>query len=470
MGSSWGKWVAPAAHKKDGTTLATINIHHIRDAHDVIGLQPDAFTPVVVVPQSAVSQVCCVPCCWTSIPSGFTAIVTRWGADVPGDEEDGGWSPGFHCFPPWYAVNRLVSKQLIIFDTPVKECKTQDNITVNIDVLIVLEIVQATDFIYGIGPEKLDDLLRCSQEEILRQMASETPVERIYDLHGANTEQWVELFNGKLGQYGVRVHHFTVTNVVIPQDMASDFEAKTLYESKTLEKQMQQESDRLTLNIQEEQQKLREECDNARMAAEEEAVTTKAQITKEVAIVIAESDKDISLKEAQRNADVLDVTATAEMEIATTTAEIMRLKRINDAGIEKEVGKLEAEAEAYEKQRRAKAKMESSATIALGKKALAEAEGEATTAFAARREQEQEMARLKILEKLADNSGIRIVTSMENNTGLAPDNSLVAQIAQQGMEAFRMKLAEMTSNSVKKLEIGKVISAGLVRPVPQMQM
>uniref|UniRef100_A0A7S4QQA7 Band 7 domain-containing protein n=1 Tax=Alexandrium monilatum TaxID=311494 RepID=A0A7S4QQA7_9DINO len=469
-GLSSTKWYSPGAKKKEGTELVTIEIPHIRDAHDIVGLQPEDFTPVVVVPRHAASRLCGIPCCWVSIPSGFTAIVSRWGADVPGDEEDGGWSPGFHCFWPWYRINRMVSKQLIIVDTPVKGCKTQDHVEVQVDVLIVFEIVQATDFIYGIGPEKLEDLLRASQEEVLRQMVNGIPIEQIFDLHGANTDEWVQALNEHLNPYGVKIHHFTVRNVQMPPDMADNFEQKTLYESRTWEKKMQQESDRLTLNNEEEQQKLREECDNARMAAEEEAVTTKAQITKEVQEVIATSEKAIALKEAQRSADVLDVTAAADVEIAQLKAEIMKLKQLTEANINRETGKLEAEAEGYEQQKRAAAKMEASAIVALGKKAIAEAEGEAAQALLARRAQEQELARLLILEKLADNKHTQIVSSLENNTGLAPNNSLVAQIAQQGMEAFRMKLAEMTSNSVQKLEFGKAVSGGLVRPLPQMTM
>jgi len=105
----------------------------------------------------------------------------------------------------------------------------------------------------------------------------------------------------------------------------------------------------------------------------------------------------------------------------------------------------------------------------MGKKALAEAEGAAASAFAPRRAQEQELERLKILDKLAHNSNIKIVTSLENNSGLAPDNSLVAQVVQQSMEAFRMKMAEMTSNSVTKLDMSTVVSGGLVRPMPPEQ-
>jgi regulator of protease activity HflC (stomatin/prohibitin superfamily) len=364
-------------------------------------------------------------------------------------------------------VSRLVSRQLIIFDTPVKDCKTKDNITVNIDVLIVLEVIQADAFAYGLGPEKLDSLLRAAQEEVLRQVSFEIPVENIYDLHGTDTEEWVKRMNANFEPYGVRIHHFTVRTVQIPGDMAKDFEDKTLYESKTIEKKVKQDSDRLNLNNEEACQKLKEECENARMAAEEQAVTTKAQIVKEVREVIASTEKEISVLEAQRLAEVADLTATTELEVAKTNAEILSKERDNKARVEAEVGRLEVEAHAYEAVKRSGARVEAAKKIAIGKKAIAEAEGEAVQAFAARRQQEQEMARLQILDKLAGNSKIAISTSLENNMGLAPDNSLVSQVAQQGIEAFRMKLAQMTASSVEQLGMGKKLAGGLVRPVPQ---
>lgn len=463
-------WKSPVnAVPKDGTTLVEILVNHARDAHNVAGMQPEDFTPVSLVPIRSASTCCGCPCCWVHIPSGFAAIVSRFGADVPGTEPDGSWSPGFHCFWPWYSINRLVSRQLIIFDTPVKDCKTQDNITINIDVLIVLEVVKADAFIYGLGPEKLDSLLRASQEEVLRQVAFTMPVENIYDLHGSDTEGWVRTMNKNFEPFGVVIHHFTVRNVQIPSDMAKDFEDKTLYESRTLEKKVQQESDRLNLNNEEERQKLKEECENARMAAEEQAVTTKATIVKEVREVLASTEKQIGILDAQRNAEVADLLANTELEVAKLKADILTLERENKARVGSEVGKLEAEAEAYEAMKKASARMEAAKALAVGKKAVAEAEGQSAAAFSARRQQEQDMARLDILEKLAHNKNIVIATSLENNMGLAPDNSLVSQVAQQGLEAFRMKLAEMTSNSVKQLDMGTKLAGGLVRPVPQQQ-
>jgi hypothetical protein len=107
--------------------------------------------------------------------------------------------------------------------------------------------------------------------------------------------------------------------------------------------------------------------------------------------------------------------------------------------------------------------------LALGKIEIAEAEGSAVEALRARRAQEQDWERLNILDKMADNRKIVIVTSHENNMGLAPDNSLVNQVTQQGMEAVRMKLAEMTHVSSGKLEMGTTLAGGLIRPAPHQQ-
>jgi len=404
-------------------------------------------------------------------------MVSAWGKDLEGAEEDGTWEPGFHWMCPWHRVNRLVSRQLIIFDTPVKAVKTADNISVELDVLVQFEISNARDFIYHIGPDKFDDLLRSHQEEVLRQIATETPVENIYDLNGYSEgnlegrfQGFVNVMNAKLETFGVKIHHFTVRKVRIPQDMAADFEEKTLYESKTLEKQMQQERDRLHLDQSEAKMKLEEECENAKMAQEETQGTSLAQLVKEVRQVEATTTKELNLKAAEREAEVTDVKVKSELEIAGISAEITAMRRENAAKLMLEEGKIEAQAEAYESSKRATGKMKASEKTAQGKKELAKAEGTASSAFQARRAQEQEMLRLGVVERIADNPDVRVVSSLENNLGLAPDNSLVTQIAQQGMEAIRTRLAEWTSGSASRLNMSSVAMGGVHRPVPQQQV
>lgn len=482
MGLSGSKFVDPDGAQKDGTRLCEMKVHHIRDVHSVVGLTPDMFVPVSIVPEASRSTCCCgcCSCCWTSIPSGFSAIVSKWGRDLEGAEEDGSWDPGFHWMCPWHRVDRLVSRQLIIFDTPVSDVKTQDNVPVQLDVLIVFEIVNAADFIYNIGPEKFDDLLRSSQEEVLRQLASETPIENIFDLNGSANgngnsstgrfEGFLKTMNESFAQYGVSVHHFTVRNVRIPQEMAQDFEEKTLYESKTLEKQMQQVRDRLHLDQSEAKMKLDEECENAKMAVEEANVTGLAQLVKEVREVEATTNRELVLKAAERDAEVTDMKAKSDLEVAVINAEIMAMKRENAAQLLLEEGKIEANAEAYEASKRSTGKKMASEKTSQGKKELAKAEGGASVAFQARRAQEQELLRLGVIEKLADNKQVQVVTTLENNLGLAPDNSLVTQITQQGMEAVRIRLAEWTTGSAGRLDMGSASMGGVVRPMPKQQV
>lgn len=462
-----GKWISPDPRTKEGTKLCEIIVPHIRDAHDVVGLQPENFTPVVVRPLAAVSSkcFCCGLCGWTSVPSGFVAMVSRWGADISGDAEDGSWDAGFHCIWPWHSVDRLVSKQLIVFDAPVKACKTKDDINVNIETLVVLEIEQAFDFVYKLGPDKLDDILRAMQEEILRSLVAEVGVEDIYDLQGSQTVGYVDVMNEQLRDFGVHVQQFIVRNVSIPPDMAKDYEDKTLYESQTFESKMKQESDQLALDNAEAKQKLREESDNLLMASEEELLTALAQASKDTAETRVNAETELLLLGTQRHAEVEDIRTTSALEQAKLLANIMDQKRRTAAEIEMETGKLDAEARAYEMTRQATGKMEASAKTSEGKLVLAQAEGNAIEAFGPRRAQEQEIRRYDILERMAENNAINVVTSLENSMGLAPNNSLVTQVAQQGMEAIRMKLAEVTSASAKKVDMGQTVCGGVVRPL-----
>lgn len=439
------------------------------DAHNVTGLTPDGFTPVTLKPTRAVGVCCCcVPQCWVSLPAGFSSIVTRFGADVSGKADDGTWAPGCHCWLPWYRVSRLVSKQFVVFDTPVKECRTSDNIPVSIDVLLVCRVSNARKFVYSLGPEKLDDLLRATQEELLRCHVSKIPIDEIFDLHGANTEHWKGEMNSQFEKFGVTIENFTIRDVEIPDKMATTFEQKTLYESRTIERVVMQEQARQALHNGQARQKLTEENRNAKMAAEENLITTQAKLSKEVREVEQNTEKEAALLNAKREATKLKITTDAELEVAKANGELTRIERDTVANTELDVGKIECTSEAYELETTATANMEVVSLVAMGKKAIADAEGNAEYAFKAVREQENAMLRLNILEKLSHNPYVKIATTYENDMGLAPGNSLVTQIVQQGVEAFRMKVAEYTAGAVTSLSLSKEVRGGVLRPVPQV--
>jgi len=422
----------------------------------MIGQRPEGkFTPVVLVPGASTPSCCCIPCCWVSIPSGFSAIVSKFGAVIDGDEPDGTFSPGCHFpFNPMNTVDKLVSRQLIVFDTPVKDVKSQDSINVSIDVLMVFEVEKARDFVYEGGAEKFDDWLRAAQAEVLRQIVNETPIDQVYDLHGARSDndQIVAELNEKAARYGVKIHHFTIQDIQMPQNLANDKEEQTLYKKREYESIVKQKAEVQRISVEEGKSKLKEECDNNKMVAEQQAEVAKTQATRETKQVIAQTEKDIAELEANQTSLAQQVKSQADLECSKIESQIKTIEREYKAKTQAESGKMKAEALAYEKAQESQAKIEVAEKMANGKRAMGEAEGEAAYSFAARRAYDAEMKRLDILEKLVGNKDVKIATSQENATSLNDDNAVVSQMAQQGVEAIRAKLAEITATSLAKLE------------------
>ena len=76
------------------------------------------------------------------------------------------WSPGIHYALPWVKVSHLVTKAYTVFDTPVKGCKTKDNVTVRIDIDCVFRIMGdaengedpslVTKFVHQVTPRYFD--------------------------------------------------------------------------------------------------------------------------------------------------------------------------------------------------------------------------------------------------------------------------------------------------------------------------
>jgi len=278
-------------------------------------------------------------------------------------------------------------------------------------------------------------------------------VEKIYDLQGHNTKHIAdELNKSKFNGFGVKIHHFTVKNVSIHGEIANDWEEKTLLEPKTNMQHMKQKFDRQQLNNDEGKQKLREELENVRMAAEQKTEVVKNKAVKETSQVVAQTERDIAQLEASRDVEAQQLLTNAELEVSKLNSQILALEREVKSKTQAESGKIAAEAENYAKQKDTAVKIEVAKKHANGKKALGEAEGETSAAFAARRAHEGELKRLDILEQMALKSDKKIATSQENTISMSHDNAVVTQVAQQGLEAMRAKLAEVTTTSLAKIQ------------------
>ncbi|CAM9353390.1 unnamed protein product [Discosporangium mesarthrocarpum] len=152
----------------------------------------------------------CVP--FFTIPEGYYALVTKHGADIDySGELQAVWPAGLHFGLPWLRVSNLITKQSVVFDMPVKGCKTQDNVTVQIDVAIIFRIIGDPEkgedtnlvrtFIHQVGPLSLEQQLRGAQEEEVRSLARTMKHTEVYGLrsrsNGAMKKGALEAMEGE---------------------------------------------------------------------------------------------------------------------------------------------------------------------------------------------------------------------------------------------------------------------------------
>ena len=75
------------------------------------------------------------------IPEGFYALVADNGKELQTSSGSWVWEAGFYFKSPFVQVTQLVTKQFVVFDSPVKGCKTRDDVTVTINSSIVFRIM-----------------------------------------------------------------------------------------------------------------------------------------------------------------------------------------------------------------------------------------------------------------------------------------------------------------------------------------
>ncbi|GMF16127.1 unnamed protein product [Phytophthora lilii] len=129
------------------------------------------------------------------VPEGMYALVQNQGRDLDYSKDDVKspvWPAGFHWAGPWTQVSHLVTKQFIVFETPVKGCKTADNVTVRIDMCLIFRIMGDASkgedpnlvrrFVYELGPNGLETQLRAAQDEAVRALARSVMHTEVYKL------------------------------------------------------------------------------------------------------------------------------------------------------------------------------------------------------------------------------------------------------------------------------------------------
>merc|ERR1719411_2111719 len=339
-------------------------------------------------------------CCATHIviPKGFVALVNRHGRYV------GKWGAGLKWAPPWVNVSHLVPEQYVVYDTPVKECPTQDNVMVTIDVTLVFKIQtddeKATyNFCYKLGPRGLDEMLKAFQEESIRGMTRKRKYNEIYDLMDSQQDKQMDAqrreLNDHFSQFGVEITDISVTNVHLPKEFADTMQEATVWHNRNMFKTLQQEYELRKIEVREaeakEKQKLKEDLE--KFTAEKDKDV--ADLRKKKKLVDAVTDQQLAVVRENEKADVLAIKSNAELVVAKLNSQRdVRLSQIRSGG-SAEADKIKIETETYVQTKRADAEKEIAANNAQSLALTSAAEKFAAVQLKAKRKYEAKMRSLQ---------------------------------------------------------------------------
>ncbi|ETI34101.1 hypothetical protein F441_19129 [Phytophthora nicotianae CJ01A1] len=436
------------------TRLLYRNTWRVDAANRVFGACYDGNTVVIINPgRSPVKP-------YIRVPEGTYALVQHQGRDVDYVKSDGSrtpvWPPGMHFASVFTKVAHLVTKQYIVFDTPVKGCKTADDVTVGIDMCLILRIMgdesKGEDpelvrrFVYELGPNGLEVQLRAAQDEAVRALARSVEHTEVYQLRDGTmrerfktgalnfrtnrpvndefhspkmkktedtpseervmycvTEDIKRSLNDQFNTYGVQITSVAITNVTLPQEFQRQMESRTTHLSAIKEQNMKQMSDMQMLQY-------KEEIDTTklkrRMMYMEEEQTGKAkcaEIRKGIDLINAQTkltDEEINQKTAVicNNRDV-----EAALKIAEIEAETVRIAAEINAHCDAEIGLINAEKAALQMQLEATTDEVRVTSESKAAEIVARAEGSAVKKLEKYREHVLEMRKLDMLGSLAKN-------------------------------------------------------------------
>lgn len=361
---------------------------------------------------------------WLTIPEGFKAVVAVHG------KHTGVWSAGFRWAPPWVSIPYLISESHFVYDTPVKECPTADNVMVTIDITLVVRVntepgpnqryAPLFAFVDTLGPKQLSPQLNAFQEEAVRDMARNRRYSEIYDLMDAQHDKQLEntrrMLNHHFGEYGIEITEIAVTNVHFNnQKMADEMAQPAIYKQQDEFNKLEQEYQLKRIQIKEKETKetqlRKEDLEKFEATLQKNYEESQAQLNK----IRADTSKQLAKIREEERAEILTIKSESELEVAKVKAKTkVELSKIKSQG--------SAEADAIQVETRTyieKLKATSSAVIAENQATCldlkAGAEAQAAKTLASKREYDAKFKHLRILKALADNPKLAIAGSNGDN-------------------------------------------------------
>lgn len=379
------------------TKLIQIRVDDLSHAVSIFGKkQPDGTLPLVLVPTKRFFFNW-----WMIIPDGVHLVIHKFGQDVSDK-----FGPGLHILPPWYQVAFLISKQSCIYDAPVKNCYTKDNVRVQCDVTLVFRVTDGRKFVYDLNVLKFDELLNAATEEAIRSLVRNITHDRIYELRGSRALGFLQDLNSTFEKFGVSFTDATITNVLLPYELAFVFERETTIGTKQLEQQKRHE---YNLKLQADNAELAMQqlvAQERRLEADELARKDRANIQNEQAEITALKDKQLAIIAAEESASVAKFRAESELTNSKLQGQQSATSSLLIAKGEADAKRINADQEAEVEEIRTRAEIEASKNRSQAITLEANAEAKAATQMKDKRAHELEMERLSAMEHLAQSGHI----------------------------------------------------------------
>merc|ERR1719361_1309830 len=185
-------------------------------------------------------------------------------------------------------------------------------------------------------------MLQQIQQDSVRKMVREKRYHEIYDLMNAAHDEALagtkRELNTTFKDYGIVITEITITNVHLPDGIASDLSQTTIYHNQDEYEKLSQTYKLLVIENDEKEKKetqaMKEKLEQFEAGCKRRLANEKAKLD----LIRAETRKILSAIKEQENADVLKINADSKL----TVAEINAKKEVELASIEAQ-GKATAE-------------------------------------------------------------------------------------------------------------------------------
>eukprot|EP00501_MAST-03F_sp_TOSAG23-6_P000952 GSMAST32.ASY1.ANO1.988.1 assembled CDS len=464
------------------TKLVSKIISRSAEANEIFGGKHDPFeTPVLLIP----TRRWCCP--FITIPSGMYGLVQDAGRDVDFDDQPV-WPAGFHwasCFP-WNErrISHLVTKQAIVFDTPIRGCKTSDDVTVTIDICVNIRIKGdvarneesrlVREFVHKLGPVELGRQLKDAQDERVRALARSVKHTEVYALRSQSasgnrqgphwnaegkmdmsqlmmppkameakkadtiairsakqksvdvTEDMKLALNRQFNRYGVEIIDVAIQRVRLPPTFEKQMEERTTYSAIIEEQKMRQLSEMQLIKQGEEMQTVNQKNKEDQEKETERGTRAVAEARKILDSVNAETSKKVAAIQEEEAAQIREITAKGRLAVQKLDSETVNVLEQYKAKAAATSEKLNAECDAFVMKRNADALLAEEKCQSECKAVVAAAEGAAAKSLESVRQYNLKKQQIAMYSALADNENVVVTGTGGKGQSLLAD-MMVAQ-------------------------------------------